>query len=199
MMSDRPVALSRRKRRIVNAPLLLIAVIVVLVDDAFRAFVVPAAQALARLRLMRWIEVRIAKLPPVAILLLFLIPLAIIEPFKIYALYLFGRGQFLSGVMMFVLAKVVGLGLAERLFAIGRDKLLSIRWFAWCHARTLAIRDQVHAWLARTRFWRQAKRIVSYIHEKVATLRHRLARLFHLNSKGKFAAARRRVRHYRVV
>ncbi|WP_445504506.1 hypothetical protein [Microvirga sp. G4-2] len=198
-MADRLVAPSRRVRRVLNAPLLLIAVVVVLVDDVFRAFVVPAMHALARLGLIRRIEAGIAKLPPTGILMLFLIPLAIIEPFKVYALYLFGQGRFLSGVLMFVLAKVVGLGLAERLFAIGRDKLLSIRWFAWCHARVLLIRDQVHAWLARTRFWPQAIRIVGFVRRKATALRHGVARLLHLRSKGRLAAARRRVRHYRAI
>lgn len=184
-------------RRVLNAPLLIMAVVVVLLDDVFRAVVVPAVQAMARVGLIRWIEARIARLPPVGILMLFLIPLAIIEPFKIYALYLFGQGRFLSGIMMFVLAKVVGLGLAERLFAVGRDKLLSIRWFAWCHARVLLVRDQVHAWLARTQVWQQAVRVLGFVRGKAASLRRGVARL--LRPRGRFAAARRRVRHFRAV
>jgi len=196
-MAERSVALSRRLRRVLNAPLLLVAVIVVLVDDVFRVFVIPAVRALARLGLIRRIEAGVAKLPPTGILMLFLIPLAIIEPFKVYALYLFGQGRFLSGAAMFVLAKVIGLGLAERLFAIGRDKLLSIRWFAWCHARALLIRDHVHAWLARSPFWQQVIRSVGFLRGKAAALRRGVARLLRLPPKGRFAAARRRVRHYR--
>jgi hypothetical protein len=199
MMAGRSVALSRSVRRVLNVPILLIAVTVVLVDDAFRSFVIPAVQVLARLRLIRRIEAAVAKLPPIGILLLFLIPLAIIEPFKVYALYLFGEGHFLSGLMMFGLAKVVGLGLAERLFAIGRDKLLSIRWFAWCHARILAVRDYVHAWLSRTRFWPQVMRIVGFVRGKAAALRRRVARLFQSRPRGRFAAARRRARHFRAA
>lgn len=198
-MADRRPSRFLSVRRILNAPLLLIAVLIVLVDDFFRAFVIPAVRALAQLGLIRRIEASIAKLPPVGILLLFLIPLAIIEPFKIYALYLFGEGRFLAGILTFMLAKVVGLGLAERLFAIGRDKLLSIRWFAWCHARALSIRDHVHAWLARTRFWPQAKRFVGFVRGRAAALRRGVARLLHLRPKGRLAAARRRVRHYRAV
>src|SRR5918998_1652300 len=146
--------LSRGLRRLTKTPLLAVTVFVVLLDDAFRAVVLPAVRALAGLALIRRVEARIAGLPPRAILLLFIVPLAVIEPFKIYALYLIGQGRFVAAAMTFVAAKVVGLGLAERLFAIGRDKLLSIRWFAWCHGRMLAIRDGVHAWLGRRRAWR---------------------------------------------
>jgi hypothetical protein len=185
--------------RLMKPPLLAAALFVVLLDDAFRTFVIPAVRALAKLALIRRVEARIAGLPPHGILLLFLIPLAIIEPFKIYALYLIGQGRFLAAVMTFVLAKVVGLGLAERLFAIGRDKLLSIRWFAWCHGRILAIRDHVHGWLERRRIWRQALRLVRAIRDRLAAIRTYLSQILKRSGRGWFAAARRRLRRHRTA
>jgi hypothetical protein len=147
-------------RRILRLPVLALAVLVVLVDDGFRALVIPAVRKLARLRIVQRVEAAVARLPAYGLLTLFLVPLAIIEPLKIYGLFLFGQGRILSGIMVFVVAKVVGLGLAERLFAIGRDKLLSIPWFATCHGWLLAVRDVVHGWLAATAVWRQAVRFV---------------------------------------
>lgn len=187
---------SSRLRRLLNAPLLVLAVIMVLVDDAFRAFVIPAVRALARLAPIKKIEATIAGMSPHAILMLFLIPLAIIEPFKVYALYLFGEGQFLAGVLMFFLAKVVGLGLAERLFAIGRDKLLSIRWFAWCHARILTVRDYVHARLQRMKVWHRALHVVRAVRRGLAATRRRLVHLVAHTGQGRLADARRRARHW---
>src|SRR5919112_6280682 len=125
-MSQRARSLAAVPARVMRLPLLAIAVLVVLVDDAFRAVVVPAVQALARLHLVQRLEAGVAALPPYAVLALFLVPLAILEPLKIYGLFLFGEGRFIAGILVFVVAKVVGLGLAERLFAIGRGKLLSI-------------------------------------------------------------------------
>jgi hypothetical protein len=101
--------------------------------------------------------------------------------------------------MTFVVAKVVGLGLAERLFAIGRDKLLSIRWFARCHGRILAIRDHVHGWLERRRIWRQALRLVHAIRGSLAAIRARLGHILRRSGRGWFAAARRRLRRHRVA
>jgi hypothetical protein len=199
-MARMPMTASRRLRKILNMPLLALAVVVVLTDDAFRAFVVPTVRALARLAPFRRIEAAIASMPPTGILLLFLIPLAIIEPFKIYALYLFSLGHFAGGVATFILAKVVGLGLAERLFAIGRDKLLSIRWFAWCHAKTLIIRDTVHAWLAKSKIWQETLRIVRLVRRMVTRTRMGLARLLFGNGRnGRLAAARRRVRRHWIA
>jgi hypothetical protein len=199
-MARLPMIASRLLRQILTPPFLALALMVVLTDDAFRAFVIPAVRALARLALFRRIESAIAGMPPNGILLLFLIPLAIIEPFKIYALYLFSLGHFTGGVATFILAKVVGLGLAERLFAIGRDKLLSIRWFAWCHSKTLTVRDTVHAWLAKTKIWQATLRIVRLIRTMLARTRTTLARLlFRSGRNGRFAAARRHVRRYWIA
>ncbi|MBF9234323.1 hypothetical protein [Microvirga alba] len=190
----------RSLKRILNAPLLVLAVIVVLIDDAFRALVVPAVRALSRLALFRRIETTIAGLPAHVILLLFIIPIAILEPFKLYALYLFSQGKLVAGVLTFVIAKVVGLGLAERLFAIGRDKLLSIGWFARCHAKVLALRDFVHGWLISTRLWQQALQVVRIVLHIAARGRTKLAALLRATDRGgRFAAARRRVRRYWAV
>ncbi|MCB8821568.1 hypothetical protein [Microvirga rosea] len=186
---------TRFLRRILNPPLLVLAICVVLIDDAFRAFVIPAVRAFARLPFMRWLEALIARLPPYGILALFLVPLAIIEPFKIYALYLFSLGHFASGLLTFFVAKVVGVGLAERLFAVGRDKLLTIAWFAWCFGKTVAIRDIVHAWLQGTRLWRQAKRFILTVRTAVTdTGRSLRGFLSRDKRRGWLAVARRRVR-----
>ncbi len=185
---------SRRLRSLLRIPLLALAVVAVVVDDAFRAFVIPAVRALARLAPIRRVEERIAGLPPHGILLLFVIPLAIIEPFKIYALYLIGQGRFAAAALTFAAAKVVGLGLAERLFAIGRDKLLSIGWFAWCHGRILAIGAFAHAWLARRRIWRQALRLVRAIRLRLSAVRARLFQSVRRGAGGWLAEARRRLR-----
>jgi len=193
-------SLSRASRKVLDPVLLTLAVCVVLVDDAFRAFVIPAVQALARVPLVRWCEQVIARLPPYGILMLFLIPLAIIEPFKIYALYLFSLGHFASGLLTFFVAKVVGLGLAERLFAIGRDKLLTIGWFAWCFTRGVAIRDFVHGWLEGTWAWRQAHRIAGTTRAMLARAGSALARLLpQERRRGRLAAAFRRVRQRPIL
>ncbi|AWM86212.1 hypothetical protein [Microvirga sp. 17 mud 1-3] len=193
-------SLSRALRKVLDLILLTVAVCVVLVDDAFRAFVIPAVRALARLPVVRWCEQAVARLPPYGILMLFLIPLAIIEPFKIYALYLFSLGHFASGLLTFFVAKVVGLGLAERLFAIGRDKLLTIGWFAWCFVRVVAIRDFVHGWLEGTWAWRQARRIAAMTRAMLTRAGSALAHLLRPDRRrGRLAAAFRRVRQRPIL
>jgi hypothetical protein len=191
--------LSRGLHRLTKTPLLAVTVFAVLLDDAFRAVVIPAVRALAGLALIRRVEARIAGLPPRAILLLFVVPLAVIEPFKIYALYLIGQGRFAAAVTTFVVAKVVGLGLAERLFAIGRDKLLSIPWFAWCHGRILAIRRRVHDWLQQWRIWRQAVNVARALRRRLAAVRLAFGHFIKRAGRDRLAAARRLARRGRTA
>jgi hypothetical protein len=179
--------------QLLRLPLLVVAVIVVLIDDAFRAAVIPGVRALARLRLVQRIEAGVAGLPAYGVLALFLVPLAVIEPLKVYGLVLFGEGRYLAGILVFVVAKVVGLGLAERLFAIGRGKLLSIAWFAACHRRVLAVRDGAYRWLEATVFWPRAKAVVRRTRDALRWVRHRLARVVSgVGGQHGFVAAARR-------
>ena len=184
---------ARALRRAARAPLVAGAVTLVLLDDAFRIWVRPAAAWLARLGLMRRLEAWIAGLSPYATLALFLVPLAIIEPLKLCALYLFSEGRWLMGVLTFVVAKVVGIGLAERLFAVSREKLLSIGWFAASYRRVIALRDAVHAWLERSEAWQAAKAVAARLRDAagrgIASARAVLGGWF--TGKGRIAAARR--------
>src|SRR3954470_23305749 len=174
-----PRSFARRwMRRVLTLPLMFVVVALVLFDDLFRPWVKSAVARLARLRLWRWIESRIERLSPYATLALFLIPVAIIEPLKIYALYLMGLGHVLGGVLTLVVAKIVGVGLAERLFAISRDKLLSIRWFAWCFERAVAFKTVVHDWITQSQIWLLAKRLAAHSREAMRRVRAWMGRTF---------------------
>ena len=168
----------RRIKRVLTFPLVLVAVAVVLFDDLFRPWVKAAVVRLARLRLWRRTEAFVATLSPYATMALFVVPMAVIWPFKLYALYLIGSGHVVSGVLTLVAAKIVGVGLAERLFAISRNKLLSIRWFAWCFARAVALKDTVNGWMMRTRFWAAAKRLAARTRETLRRVRAWAGRRF---------------------
>jgi hypothetical protein len=140
-------------RRILLAPVAAVATVVVLFDDLVRSALRPALAWFVSLKPMRRIEAAVARLPPYPTLALFLIPMAVIWPIKLYALYLIGLGHVGLGALAFIVAKVVGVGLAERLFAISRDKLLSIGWFARGYYAVIGVRDRVHLYLKATRWW----------------------------------------------
>jgi hypothetical protein len=83
-------------------------------------------------------------LPAPLVLLVFLIPIAVIEPFKIVVLWLIAHHHIVYGILAFVAAKIFGLGLVAFLFDATRSKLLSMAWFARFYVWVMKIRALAH-------------------------------------------------------
>jgi hypothetical protein len=106
---------------------------------------------------VRWCEARIAELPPYAALVAFLIPGAILVPFKLLAFWLIARGHALLGLEVFIVAKIVGTAFLARIFALTRPTLLTIGWFARFYAAFTAWRDRLYAYVKSLPAWLAAK------------------------------------------
>jgi hypothetical protein len=86
--------------------------------------------ALAKLPPIRWIENRIARLPAYLALIAFLIPVAILLPFKLAAFWLIAQGKGVLGAIVFIVAKIIGTAFLARIFTLTKPALMSIGWFA---------------------------------------------------------------------
>jgi hypothetical protein len=79
---------------------------------------------------LAYVRRRIQKLSPYASLLLLMVPVALVEPFKIVALFVAGEGHWFSGTAMICLAYAISLLVIERLFRMVKPKLFMLIWFA---------------------------------------------------------------------
>jgi hypothetical protein len=86
--------------------------------------------ALAKLPPIRWAETRISKLPSYLALIAFLIPVAMLLPFKLAAFWLIAQGKGVLGTVVFIVAKIVGTVFLARIFALTKPALMTIGWFA---------------------------------------------------------------------
>jgi hypothetical protein len=135
---------------------------------------------------LREIKAKIAAsiegLPPTATLIVFAVPIAVLLPIKISALWFFHHGHWLAGIGALVFAKLAGLGVTAFIFEITRPKLLQLAWFrtvydavmrglAWAHAITDPIkrrmRKYVHVLRPRNagRFYRHLMRVRRRMHQ----------------------------------
>ena len=57
-------------------------------------------------------------------------PLLLVEPLKIAALFVAGKGHWITGTGILVAAYMVSLFFVERLFRVVKPKLLILPWFA---------------------------------------------------------------------
>ena len=95
----------------------------------------------------------IVSLPPYPTLALFVVPVIILEPLKPAGLYLMATRHFVIGIALLITGELLKLIFIERLFELSKDKLMSIRAFAWVFNHGMTILD----WLQIPRVWRLAK------------------------------------------
>ena len=114
---------------------------------------------LARLPLWAWLERRIIALSPSGALLAFGLPVLILFPVKLLALYLFGRGQTALGLALLLGAKLVGTALLARLFQLTQPALMQLPWFARWYPRWKNWKDAVLAQVHSSAVWHAAQEL----------------------------------------
>jgi len=116
-----------------------------------------ALARLGRLPLLRQIEAAIARAPPRLALLVLLLPTLLLVPVKLLALWAIGQGHRLLGVLVIVLAKLVGTAVVARLFALTRPALMQLPWFARLYTRWHAWKEALLAQVRASWAWRTGR------------------------------------------
>ncbi|MDM5272204.1 hypothetical protein PGH07_08425 [Sulfurovum sp. zt1-1] len=88
------------------------------------------------LRILQRIEVRVHDANPSLILSIFVVLLALVESFGIYAGVLFVSGQVILGVILYV-AKIPVAAFTFWLFRVTEDKLMQFGWFKWIYEKIM--------------------------------------------------------------
>ena len=96
---------------------------------------------IGRWPLVRQVEAVIVRLPPWAALIVLGLPSLLLVPVKLAALWLIGWGHGTLGVVVIVVAKMVGTAIVARLFALTRPALMRITWFEVIYARWVVWKD----------------------------------------------------------
>ena len=118
-------------RRLFKPAAFVFAIVYFAVDAVFSYVAKPLADWLGRLRLFGGIRTWVVSLNRYSALALFAVPVAVLEPVKPIAAYLMATGHLAFGFGSLVGAEILKLTVVERLFELNRNKLLSIRAFAW--------------------------------------------------------------------
>jgi hypothetical protein len=94
---------------------------------------------------------RLQKMSPYLSLVLLLVPLLMVEPLKLVAVFIAGKGHWLTGTGMLVGAYAVSLLFVERLFRVVKPKLMTLSWFARLWTWSTEFRRKVIPWASKTR------------------------------------------------
>ena len=142
--------LLRVTRKLLLAPFIFVAAIVILLEDWLWQDLARLAAWLGRLPVLRSLEAFIISLPPYPALLFFATPALLLVPLKIVALYFLAHGQATMGLLTIVFAKFAGTALVARIFTLTRPQLLRIGWFAWLYVRLLDFKTQIYTTIKKT-------------------------------------------------
>ena len=107
-------------------------------------------------RLGRWVR----SLGPYSTLALFVIPFVVLEPLKPIGLYLIASGRVIDGTFVIGVGEVLKITIVERLFQVGRDKLMVVPAFARCYEFLMSWRayfETLAVWQAMLRWARAIK------------------------------------------
>jgi hypothetical protein len=124
------------------------------------------------------LAVFIERLPPAATLVVFVIPILVLLPFKILGVWLLAHGHWLAALGVLAMVKVVSLGVTAFIFDLTRPKLLQMDWFR--------------------RFYEWVMRGIAWAHVLVDPIKRRLKSLFRVFSPRRASRTvklLRRIRH----
>jgi hypothetical protein len=109
------------------------------------------------MQLQRYIRRNIQKLSPYASLCVLAVPLMLAEPLKMAAVFIFGSGHWMAGLIVMLCAYAVSVLLVERLFKIVKPKLLTLSWFVIIWRKAVDARRTALRWL-KSKWLRERRR-----------------------------------------
>jgi hypothetical protein len=86
-----------------------------------------------RARMIAWIN----RLPIFLVVLIYGVPFLVVEPLKGVLLWLMATGHFMLGLISLIFLQTFGLSFLALVFDLTRERLLTLRWFAWAYGKAL--------------------------------------------------------------
>jgi hypothetical protein len=159
-------------KRVLGAILVVGAAIYFLIDALILSIIKPLLRRISELPIFQLIGSWIASLNPYTTLMLFVVPLLALEPVKPVGVYLLATGHTRGGVLLIAIGEVLKVTIVERIFHIGRDKLMEITAFAWAYTFVVGWLN----WLQAQPPWQATKRYFGAMAGWAHKLAHRRAR-----------------------
>jgi hypothetical protein len=138
-------------------------------------------QMAAKLAAVTAIQEKMARLPPAAVLPLFLLPEIFSHVGGFWATWLLAQRKFLLAILAGVVVKGIATLLAVWIYQSCKPALMSVKWFAWVHEKAGRGKDWVAERIKPAR--RLLKRSRSGVIRRFLAMRSRLSRRLGLARK----------------
>jgi len=160
-----------RLRRALSFPFVLLLALILWLEEWLWEPLAELMRLIGALPLIRQLEALLRRAPPWLALACYAVPVLALLPFKIIGLWLLSKGHVVLGAGVFIGAKVVGTAICARIFALTRDTLMRLAWFARLWQWFVDLRAAVYARVKNHPAWIMAKQLAGQIREVLRTLR----------------------------
>ena len=117
--------------------LILVIIFIIFEELIWEGIAKPIYEAIHSLKILQKIEVKLQDINAYIILVIFVILLATVETFGIYAGMLFVSGQMLLGLALYI-SKIPIAAFTFWLFRVTEDKLMQFGWFKWLYEKMMS-------------------------------------------------------------
>jgi hypothetical protein len=107
---------------------------------------------------------------PTKALFAFFIPVTLVTPFNLLALFLLAHGAILQGILLEIMVKLIGTLLIARVFRLTKTALLTFGWIAWLYTNITAILHWAHEIIRNTRIYQLSVKVKAEIKAKIAKM-----------------------------
>lgn len=134
-----------RLKRWMTPPLIVLASLLMWLEECLWVWLKRITAWIDLVPFVRRIEMALVRLPPYPMMVVFLLPMTLLFPLKIVAVYWATRGYWLASLALLATAKVLGTAVVARMYVVGQPKLKTIGWFCRLHDWLVATRDRLYA------------------------------------------------------
>jgi hypothetical protein len=125
--------------------------------------------------LSRWLHLEkfdnwLINASPKMALFAFLIPLIIVTPFNLLAIFLLTHGAIFQGILLEIAVKLVGTLLIARIFRLVKTALLTFNWFAKIYTAISSVLRWAHETIKNTAIYKQSITLKAAIKIKITAL-----------------------------
>lgn len=129
------------KHRIITLLQLIVVITYIVFEEViWEGIAKPIYTYVHTLKILQRIETKVHDANPTLILFVFVVLLAVVETFGLYAGVLFVSGQVILGVVLYV-AKIPVAAFTFWLFRVTEDKLMQFGWFKWIYGKIMQAID----------------------------------------------------------
>lgn len=159
--------LSTIKHKLISLlQLILVLIFIIFEELIWEGIAYPIYKYVHSLQILQKVETKLHAVNRYVILVIFVVMLASVEAFGLYAGYLFVSGNVLLGLSIY-LGKIPIAAFTFWMFRVTEDKLMKFGWFKWLYGRVMNFID----WLKSLEVYRSTLSRIKLWKEKIRAFR----------------------------